>query len=74
MAKTHKAIKNERRRRFKAALALAGVTQSEWATGQGVTRDHLRFVLNGRVSGKLEREIDAFIAKYLPEQQQRAAV
>lgn len=64
----------ERKKRFKAALALAGMTQKEWAAQQGekqedgkprgVTKTHLNEVLNrNRDSEPLNAAIDAFIEK-----------
>lgn len=55
-------LANDRKRRFRVALALHDMTQGEWASGQGVTGGHLTQVLNGRESQKLTDAIDAFIA------------
>lgn len=55
-----------RRKRFRAALALAGVSLKQWASTEGVTRQHVREVLLGRrVSAPLNEKIDAFIAQHL---------
>ncbi len=62
-----------RNQQFKAALALAGMTQAEWRKAykpdseNGLSETHLREVLEGiRTSEALNAEIDAFIGKYLP--------
>jgi transcriptional regulator with XRE-family HTH domain len=58
---------NDRQRRFRAALHLAGMTQREWAKAQGVSAPHVTYVLRGeRVSPRLEDAITAFIAEHLP--------
>lgn len=55
-----------RRKRFKAALALAGLTLAKWADKEGVTRQHVNEVLKGeRVSAPLNEKIDRFIESYL---------
>lgn len=55
-------IAPSRKAKFKAALALAGITQEEWADGAGVTRQHVGAVLREeRVSPGLNEKIDAFI-------------
>jgi hypothetical protein len=55
-----------RKRRFLAALALAGLTREGWATQQGITATHLYMVLRGeRESASLNGKIDAFIDQYL---------
>lgn len=56
-------LDRSRKARFKAALALAGITQTEWAEHQGVTAGHLGNTLRGRESKVLEEKIDAFIAE-----------
>lgn len=57
-------IQSTRKSRFKAALALTGLTQKEWAEGQaGISRGYLNMVLNGKMeSDTLTQKIDAFIA------------
>jgi hypothetical protein len=57
----------ERRKRFKAALALAETTAERWATEVGgVTSVHLSYVLNGRrESPRLIALVDEFIAEQL---------
>ena len=55
-----------RNRRFRAALALADLTQEQFATQAGVTSSHLFRVLTGeRDSQTLLDKVDAFIAEYL---------
>jgi transcriptional regulator with XRE-family HTH domain len=57
------------KRRFRAALALAGLTQTEWARRQRITQSHLSQVLDGkRISVSLAKKIDAFIARRLATQ------
>lgn len=57
-----------RKARFRAALALAHMTETSWALERKCSRQHLYLVLKGeRESAKLVAEIDAFIAKYLTE-------
>lgn len=54
----------DRKRRFKSALALVGLTQQEWAKQEGITRQHLNNTLNDEtVSRPLTEKIDAFIAE-----------
>lgn len=56
-----------RRRRFFAALALAGMTQEDFADKHGVTGTQVYFVLRGeRESRTLDEKIDAFISDHLP--------
>ena len=51
---------------FRAALALAGKTMTEWASDQGVTQAHVSMVLDGkRVSHRVIAEVDRFIGKHL---------
>jgi DNA transposition AAA+ family ATPase len=57
-------IKLTRKARFKSALALVGMTQTEWAQGNGITAEHLSMVISDtqdRESKALEDKIDAFI-------------
>jgi transcriptional regulator with XRE-family HTH domain len=55
-----------RRKRFRAALALAGKDAKDFATAAGVTAPHLSLVLHGkRESAVLVQKVDAFIARYL---------
>lgn len=56
-----------RKRQFKAALALAGMTVMDFARVQGISQWHVYKVLSGRESGRLETEIEAFIAKWVPQ-------
>jgi hypothetical protein len=58
--------KTSRKRRFRAALALAGMTARQWAAEQGVTDNHVHMVLAGtRESASLTEKVDAFIDKHL---------
>jgi predicted transcriptional regulator len=55
-----------KRKAFRAALALAGLTQTKWAELEGITQEHVSLVLSGkRDSARLIEKIDAFIAKHL---------
>ena len=59
-------IKSTRKARFKSALALAGMTQTEWAGQNGITPDHLSMVISEvypRESKVLEEKIDKFIER-----------
>lgn len=60
----------QRKRFFRAALALAGMSAAAFAEQQGVSRSHVYEVLSGRESGRLEAEIEAFISKYFPQSMQ----
>jgi transcriptional regulator with XRE-family HTH domain len=63
MVKSH-----PRRKRFRAALALAGMTQQSFAEQAGITPDHLSLVLAGkRASVRLMERVDEFIARHLPD-------
>lgn len=58
-----------RKARFRAALALARMTETSWADANDISRQHLYLVLKGeRPSVKLVEKIEAFIAKYLPSE------
>lgn len=58
-----------RKARFRAALALARMTETSWATEHNITRQHLYHVLKGeRDSATLNAKIDAFIARQLGEE------
>jgi len=58
--------KTSRKQLFKAALALAGLTATQWADREGLTPMHLSMVLNGkRDSLRLNEKIDAFVRKHL---------
>ena len=66
--------RTSRKAAFKAALALAGTNQREWAAGEGITAGHLSLVLAGeRESERLTAKIDAYIARYLPDARLQAA-
>lgn len=55
-----------RKRLFRAALALAGLTETQWAEKQGISQPHLSLVLNGKRESKvLTDKVDAFIDKHL---------
>lgn len=55
-----------RKARFRAALALAGMTADGWAVGNGITPSHLSHVLSGRHrSDTLVEKVEAFTAKHL---------
>jgi hypothetical protein len=54
------------KRRFLAALRIAGMTMSQWAAGQNVTQGYVSNVLAGRhISHRLDAEIAAFSDKHL---------
>jgi hypothetical protein len=56
-----------RKARFRAALALAGISAASWAETAGITSAHLSLVLAGkRESRSLVQKIEAFTAKHLP--------
>lgn len=60
--------KAPRKQQLKAALALAGITLTQFAADNGVTYSHLYAVLNGeRESQKLTAAIDAFVARHAPK-------
>lgn len=65
-----------RRKRFKAALKLAGLTIAQWAETEGnVTRFHLHQVLAGRrASVPLNQKIDAFADKHLGKPSTRRVI
>lgn len=69
MVMTIKRTTNDRKRKeFRAALALAGLTLTKWAERQDVTPEHVWQVLSGnRESNRLMQEVDALISEYLPE-------
>ncbi len=52
-----------RRKLFKAALILEGMTQQEWAAQHGgVSQGHLSMWMRGiRESGALEQKVDAYV-------------
>lgn len=57
-----------RRKLFRAALALVGKTQADFAVEQGVKPGHLSQVVSGkRESQRLATEIESFIARQLGE-------
>ena len=56
-------LRPNRKARFKAALALAGMGVDEWAKQECVTRQHVNATLNNpSESAALILKIDAFIA------------
>jgi predicted transcriptional regulator len=57
---------NDRKARFRAALALTEMTAKEWAVQEGITESHLSKVLAGdRESRTLLDKIDAFAKKHV---------
>lgn len=57
-------LRNTRKARFQSALIRCGMTQSDWAKGNGMVREHLNRVLNGHFDSKgVIEKIDAFIAE-----------
>lgn len=59
---------SSRKARFLAALALAEMTMTEWATSEGVTLGHLSQVLDGkRESLTLMEKVDRFTRERLDE-------
>jgi hypothetical protein len=55
----------ERRRRFRAALALAGTTAKGFGLALGVSETHLTAVLRGqRRSARVQAAVDALLAAY----------
>lgn len=55
-----------RKKLFRAALGIAGLTQQQWAEKQGVTDGHLSNLLAGRrESITLTDKVDAFIDERL---------
>jgi hypothetical protein len=55
-----------RKARFRAALALTGKTQEQWAAEAGVTAGHLTHVLAGRRESKvLLDKIEAFTKRHV---------
>lgn len=57
---------DSRKARFRAALALAQLTQEQWAEQNGVTASHLSRVLAGeRDSMRLLEKVDAFTRKHM---------
>lgn len=58
--------KATRKQLFQASLALAGLTAAEWAEREGITPQHLSYVLNERRESKrLIEKVDAFAKKHL---------
>lgn len=58
--------RKERKRRFVAALALAGMRQSDFADRHDIDPGHLSKVLSGeRDSLRLVGKVEAFIAQHL---------
>lgn len=56
----------QRRKEFRAALALAELTQTAWAASHEITPEHVSLVLSGkRESKRLIEKVDAFIAEHL---------
>lgn len=60
------ATTDQRRKRFRKALALAELTMGEWCEVERITYGHLYQVLSGRrESASLLDRVDAFTAKHL---------
>ncbi len=58
--------RNPRKARFRAALALAGLTAEQWADQQGITAGHLSMVLTGkRESRALMEKIEQFTEQHI---------
>lgn len=56
-------IKNTRKARFQSALIRSGMTQGDWAKANGMGREHLNRVLNGKFDSEgVVEKIDSFIA------------
>ena len=56
-----------RKARFRAALALAGITAKEWCELEGYSENHIYLFLAGRRdSAVLTGKMDAFIEQHLP--------
>ncbi len=59
-----KKVKNLRKARFRAALAMTGHTQDSWAKQEGVAPSMLSQVLDGkRVNDALLAKVEAFTKK-----------
>lgn len=55
-----------RKARFRAALALAGLTASAWADREEITESYLSMILSGqRTNEGVERKIATFTEKHL---------
>lgn len=55
-----------RKARFRAALAMAGLTASAWAEGEEITESYLSMILAGqRQNNDVEQKIAAFTEKHL---------
>lgn len=55
-----------RKARFRAALAMAGLTASAWASQEKVTESYLSMILNGqRTNPDVEQKIAAFTERHL---------
>ena len=58
--------KTSRKQLFRAALAIADLTASQWAEREKLTPEHLSLVLNGkRESAALNERIDTFVREHL---------
>lgn len=59
-------VKNLRKARFRAALALTGHTQDSWAEQEGISPSMLSLVLDGkRTNDMVMAKVESFIAKQL---------
>lgn len=64
----------DRRKAFKAALALEGTTAKEWCEAHGISRGHLYAVLRGeRESGRLADRVEALINESYSRRRRREA-
>lgn len=61
-------VKNIRKARFRAALALTGHTQDSWAEAEGIAASMLSQVLDGkRTNPAVMQKVEAFTAKHVGE-------
>jgi hypothetical protein len=58
----------QRKKRFRIALAIAGLTATEWAEKNDVAPSYLfRYLGGNTVSGPLGEKIDGFVDRYLKQ-------
>lgn len=61
-----KKVKNLRKARFRAALALTEQTQDSWAAKEGIPPSVLSQVLDGkRINEAVMQKVEAFTAKHM---------
>lgn len=66
--------KTSRKKLFRAALAIAGMTAEQWGAQEGVTAGHLSMILSGvRHNDRIEARIDAFTKQQLRKPLARAS-